>query len=90
MSGRVCQICEKGSSKGNQVVRLIGNRVARRTIKHSRPNLQNIRVVKEGKVVKMRICTSCIKTKKVKMMRKGLIPESKVTSDTRSQKPPKK
>ena len=58
---KVCDICEKGSLKGNLVKRGIGRRVTRRTIMHQEPNLFTKRIQFEGNTLKVKICASCLK-----------------------------
>jgi large subunit ribosomal protein L28 len=68
-----CEICGKGVSTGNRIVRhglakkkggigLHTTGISRRRFK---PNIQKIRVRKGGGVSSMRACTSCIKAGKV-------------------------
>jgi ribosomal protein L28 len=56
-----CQICGKTYQKGNLVPRGIGNRVTRRTINRNSVNLRIKRFVIDGKTVKLRLCSSCLK-----------------------------
>lgn len=57
----VCEMCLKSYNRGNLVKRLIGNRVARRTTRRQQPNLRNKRIEVEGKMVRVKLCTSCLK-----------------------------
>ena len=70
---KVCEICGKGKSKGNSIVRhgmamkkggigLHTTGINRRTFK---PNLHRVRAVQKGKKVRLTVCTSCIKAGKV-------------------------
>ncbi|NWF52614.1 MAG: 50S ribosomal protein L28 [Nitrospirae bacterium] len=57
----ICAICGKK--------RVIGNNVSHSNNKTKRiimPNLQRIRVITEGGVKRLRICTRCIRSGKVK------------------------
>ena len=57
---RRCEICGKG--------RMTGNRVSHSNIKTKRvsyPNLQRIRMLKNGRVVRGTVCTRCIRSGKV-------------------------
>ena len=56
-----CYACEKGVTYGNNVSH--ANNKVRRTWK---PNLQVVRVEKEGKIVKVKVCTRCLAAGKVK------------------------
>ena len=57
---KVCEICGKGPMTGNTISHA-HNRNKRRFY----PNLQKIRVIEDGKVVRKKVCTSCIKSGKV-------------------------
>ena len=56
-----CYVCDKGVTYGNNVSH--ANNKVRRTWK---PNLQVVRVEKEGKIVKVKVCTRCLAAGKVK------------------------
>ena len=71
---RVCEICGKGPSVGNVVVRKgspkykggIGLHTTGSTQRRFLPNLQSVRVADaKGNVRRMRVCTRCIKNGKV-------------------------
>ena len=56
MSNR-CEICGKGS--------MTGNKVSHSNIKTKRvtmPNLQRVKAVVDGKPVRLRVCTRCIRS----------------------------
>jgi len=53
---RVCEICGKGRQVGHKVSHA-GNRAK----KVWNPNLQTVRAVVDGKVRRIRVCTSCLK-----------------------------
>ena len=57
---RRCDICGKGPMVGNRVSHA-NNRNKRRYI----PNLQQVRVLVNGRVKKMTVCTRCIKAGKI-------------------------
>jgi len=57
---RRCEICGKGVQVGHNVSHA-NNRTKRRWY----PNLQRVRAVKDGRVVRIRVCTSCIKSGRV-------------------------
>ncbi|MCK9266496.1 50S ribosomal protein L28 [bacterium] len=59
--GKVCEICGKKTSTGNKVSH--SNRKSRRTWK---PNIQRMLTEIKGVRRRINICTSCIKTGKVK------------------------
>lgn len=56
-----CEVCGKGSSFGNDV-----SNSNQRSSRKRKPNLQNIKVLENGKKVKKTVCTDCIKSGKVK------------------------
>ncbi len=58
---RKCDICGKGVSFGNNVSK--ANNKTRRTWQ---PNLQRVRVVKNGTHMTIRVCTRCLKSDKVR------------------------
>ena len=71
---RVCEICGKGPSVGNVIVRKgspkykggIGLHTTGITKRRFLPNLQSVRVADaKGNVRRMRVCTRCIKNGKV-------------------------
>ena len=55
-----CFVCGKGVTYGNNVSH--ANNKTRRTW---RPNLQVVRVQQDGKIIKVKVCTSCISAGKV-------------------------
>jgi large subunit ribosomal protein L28 len=57
---RVCEICGKGPIAGHNVSHA-NNKTPRRWY----PNLQRVRVVVNGAVRRMRVCTQCIKSNRV-------------------------
>ncbi|MCM8804474.1 MAG: 50S ribosomal protein L28 [Candidatus Omnitrophica bacterium] len=57
-----CEICGKEGRSGNRVSH--SNRKTRRTWK---PNIQNVRVEYNGIIKRMKICTKCLKSGKVKI-----------------------
>ena len=57
---KVCEICGKGPLRGQNV-----SHANNKTKRVWRPNLQKVRVLHEGKVVRIRACTTCIKTGRV-------------------------
>jgi large subunit ribosomal protein L28 len=57
---RVCQVCGKRPSTGNNVSHA-NNKTRRRWF----PNLQRVRARIEGTVRRIRVCTSCLRSGKV-------------------------
>lgn len=58
---RICTVCNKGPATGNHVSHA-NNRRKRRWM----PNLQTVRVLVDGEPKRVRVCTSCIRSNKVK------------------------
>ena len=56
-----CYTCGKGVAFGNNVSH--ANNRTRRTWK---PNLQTVRIVEDGKTIKVRVCTKCLHAGKVR------------------------
>jgi len=54
---KVCEICGKGPMVGYNV-----SHAHNKTKKRWYPNLQKVRTVKNGQTVRMRVCTSCIRS----------------------------
>jgi large subunit ribosomal protein L28 len=57
---RKCQVCGKGPVFGNSVSHA-NNRTKRRWY----PNLQTVRVKVDGRVKRIRVCTTCIRSNRV-------------------------
>ncbi len=57
---RVCEICGKAPQRGHNV-----SHANNKTKRVWRPNLQKVRVFYNGRVVRMKICTKCIKTGRI-------------------------
>ena len=55
-----CYVCEKGVAYGNNVSHA-NNRMRRIW----RPNLQTARIVIEGKITRIRVCTRCLGAGKI-------------------------
>jgi len=53
---RVCEICGKGKQIGNNV-----SHANNKSKKEWLPNLQTVKIVKDGTTQKTRLCTKCIK-----------------------------
>jgi large subunit ribosomal protein L28 len=58
---RVCSVCTKGPATGNNVSHA-NNKTKRRWY----PNLQTVRVMVEGAPRRVRVCTKCLKSNRVK------------------------
>jgi large subunit ribosomal protein L28 len=58
---RVCEVCGKRHSVGNNV-----SHANNRTKRVFRPNLQTVRALIQGATRRIRVCTNCIKSGKIK------------------------
>jgi large subunit ribosomal protein L28 len=63
-----CYVCDKGVTYGNNVSH--ANNKSRRTWK---PNLQVVRVHDGDKIIKVKVCTRCIKAGKVQRAQRGAV-----------------
>ena len=61
LMARVCALCAKGPVTGNNVSHA-NNRSKRRWY----PNLQTVRVLVEGAPKRIRVCTQCLKSNRIK------------------------
>ena len=66
MPNRSCYVCGKGVAFGNNVSH--ANNKTRRVWK---PNLQVARVVADGKVIRVKVCTRCLKAGKIQRAPRG-------------------
>ncbi len=57
---RTCEICGKGQISGNQV-----SHSNRHTKRKWNVNVQKIRIIEDGSVVRKNVCTRCIRSNKV-------------------------
>ena len=70
---RTCEICGKGPAMGRRLVYRglakrkggIGKKITGITKRRFLPNLQKIKVLYNGSVRRMRVCTSCIRSGRV-------------------------
>lgn len=63
-----CYSCDKGVAFGNNVSH--ANNKPRRTWK---PNLQVVRTLADGKVIKVKVCTRCLAAGKVQRAPRGQV-----------------
>ncbi len=69
-----CAICGKKPSLGNQITRRgkakylggVGRKITGISRRKFKPNLQRVRVETDGRVQRLRVCTQCLRTGKVK------------------------
>lgn len=66
---RRCDVCGKEPSFGNRVARLGRKAQRRRVLGRSarmfRPNIQPVKATVNGRPVKLKVCTGCLKAGKV-------------------------
>jgi large subunit ribosomal protein L28 len=70
---RVCEICGKGPAAGRSIVRRglpkkkggIGLHTTGVNRRRFLPNLQNVKVIENGGVMRRRVCAACIKSGRV-------------------------
>jgi large subunit ribosomal protein L28 len=58
---RKCVICKKQVSSGNNV-----SHARNRTRKKIRPNLQNVKIIRNGTITREWVCTRCLRSGLVK------------------------
>jgi len=71
--GRRCAICNKGPIRGDQITRRglakskggVGRKITGRSHRSYKPNLQRVRAIVDGKTVRLKVCTSCIRLGRV-------------------------
>jgi large subunit ribosomal protein L28 len=61
LMARVCAVCAKGPVTGNNVSHA-NNRTKRRWY----PNLQTVRVLVDGAPKRIRVCTQCLKSNRIR------------------------
>ena len=64
---RVCEYCGKGPQFGNNIAHVHSGQWALRAPKTKKrwlPNLQSVKVLKNGVVTRVRVCTRCLKAGK--------------------------
>ena len=67
---RICEICGKGPSTGNRIIRKglakyqggIGLHTTAVTRRRFLPNLKSVRLKENGGTIRRRVCTACIKS----------------------------
>jgi len=59
-----CEICNKSNLKGRKIS-ITRSQVSRRTKKFWKPNIQKIKIIKNGTVKKTNVCTKCMRAQKV-------------------------
>ncbi len=78
--GRRCAICHKGPIRGERIARRglakkkggVGRKITGRSKRSFKPNLQRVRAVVDGKVVRIKVCTSCLRLGRVRKPAQGI------------------
>lgn len=63
-----CFVCDKGVAHGNNV-----SHANNRTRRVWKPNLQVARVVVDGKITKIKVCTRCLHSGKIQRAPRGAV-----------------
>jgi len=71
---KICKICGKRPAAGRTIKRRglakrkggVGQRITGKSKRRFLPNLKYVRVEKDGKKTRIRVCTKCLKAGKVK------------------------
>ena len=71
---RVCEICKKKTVSGGSIARRglpkkkggVGLNITGHSLRKFRPNLQKVRALVDGQVKRVRVCTRCIKSGRIK------------------------
>ena len=62
-----CYVCDKGVAHGNNV-----SHANNRTRRVWKPNLQVARIVIDGKITKIKVCTRCLHSGKIQRAPRGV------------------
>jgi large subunit ribosomal protein L28 len=62
-----CYTCDKGVAYGNNV-----SHANNKTRRHWKPNLQVARIVEGDKIIKIKVCTSCLGAGKIQRAPRGV------------------
>lgn len=70
---KVCYVCSKSSIAGRSIMRRglakkkggVGRKITGITPRKFLPNLQYVKILKNGKTKRVRVCTKCLKAGKV-------------------------
>ena len=60
-----CAICDKGVSHGNKIS-IARSHVSRRAARTWKPNLRTVKAIIDGQPKKIKVCTKCLRSGKVK------------------------
>ncbi|MCI8629894.1 MAG: 50S ribosomal protein L28 [Firmicutes bacterium] len=59
-----CEICEKGQMKGHRIS-INRSQVSRRANRKWKPNVKKVKIIDNGTVKSIYICTRCLRSNKV-------------------------
>lgn len=59
-----CAICDKSQSTGNKLS-ITRSHVSKRTKRTWKPNLQSVKVMENGQIKRIKVCTKCLRSGKV-------------------------
>lgn len=59
-----CDICEKGMLSGHRIS-INRSQISRRANRKWKPNVKNVKVLDNGTVKSLNVCTRCLRSKKV-------------------------
>ena len=60
-----CAICEKQPSFGNKTS-ITRSHISKRTTRTWKPNLRTVKTIVDGQPKKIKVCTKCLRSNKVK------------------------
>ena len=67
MQSKCCYVCKKGVAFGNNV-----SHANNRTRRVWKPNLQVARILVDGKITKIKVCTRCLAAGKIQRAPRGV------------------
>jgi len=67
MQSKACYVCKKGVTFGNNV-----SHANNRTRRVWKPNLQVARILVDGKITKIKVCTRCLAAGKIQRAPRGV------------------
>ena len=60
-----CEICEKTLTHGNKLS-ITRSHISKRTSRTWKPNVKNVKIMVNGELKRMSVCTKCLRAGKVK------------------------
>ncbi|MFN0242780.1 MAG: 50S ribosomal protein L28 [Planctomycetota bacterium] len=76
---RVCEFCGKRTEVGGIIARRglakrkggVGLKTTGRTLRKFKPNIQRVRAIVDGEITRVRLCTRCLKSGRVRKGARG-------------------